>query len=60
MKTAEEFRNDWAIERDTDIVQKVNTDICGHLCLFLLTSLMRERLSFEQVMDQLKFAEFSE
>ena len=57
MKTAEEFRNDApVIERNTDIVQKVNTDICGHLCLFVLTSLMRERLSFEQVMDQLNFA----
>ena len=60
MKTAEEFRNDTpVIARNTDIVQGVNTVICGHLCLFVLTSLLRERFSFRQVMDQLNHA-FSE
>ena len=60
MKTAEEFRNDTpVIERSTDIVQRVNTKICGHLCLFVLTSLMRERLSYQRVKDQLNDA-FSE
>ena len=57
IKTAKEFRNDTpAIQRNTDIVQGVNTKICGHLCLFVLTSLMREHFSFSQVMDQLNYA----
>ena len=41
------------IQRNTDIVQKVNTRVCGHLCLFVLTSIMREHLLYQQVMDQL-------
>ena len=57
MKTVEEFRNDApVIQSNTDIVQRVNTKICGHLCLFVLTSLMREHYSFPQVMDQLNYA----
>jgi hypothetical protein len=57
MKTAAEFRNNSpVIQRNDDIVQHVNTSICGHLCLFVLTSLMRERLSFQVVMDQLNYA----
>ena len=57
MKTAKEFRNDApVIQSNTDIVQRVNTKICGHLCLFVLTSLMREHYSFPQVMDQLNYA----
>ena len=57
IKTAKEFRNDIPeIERNIDIVQRVNTKICGHLCLFVLTSLMREHFSFPQVMDQLNYA----
>ena len=57
MKTAEEFRNNTpVIDTSTDIVQRVDSSNCGHLCLFVLTSLMRERLSFQQVMDQLNYA----
>ena len=57
MILAKEFRNDApVIQRNTDIVQRVNTKICGHLCLFVLTSLMRENFSFSQVMDQLNYA----
>ena len=58
LKTSEEFNdNTPTIQRNTDIVQRFNTKICGHLCLFVLTSLMRERfLSFHQVMDQLNCA----
>ena len=56
LKTAEEFRNNIpAIEASTDIVQRPKTKICGHLCLFVLTSLMREHLSFQHVMDQLTY-----
>ena len=57
MKTAEEFRNNTpVIETSTDIVQRVDTRICGHLCLYVLTSLMRERLPYQNVMDQLNYA----
>ena len=41
------------IERNTDIVQRPNTSVCGHLCLFVLTSLMREHLTYQQVLDKL-------
>ena len=57
LKTKEEFRNNVpAIQRNTDIVQRVNTMICGHLCLFVLTSLMREHFLLHQVMNQLNHA----
>ncbi len=57
MKTEEEFRdNTPVIERSADTLQSMDTKISGHLCLFVLTSLMRERLQFKQVMDQLKYA----
>ena len=60
MKTSEEYKNDLpVITRNTDIVQRFNTKICGHLCLFVLTSIMRENIPFPSVMDQLKYA-FSE
>ena len=41
------------IQRNTDIVQHINTHVCGHLCLFVLTSLMREHLTFQDVLNQL-------
>ena len=54
LKTKLEFQNNTpVIERNTDIVQRPNTSICGHLCLFVLTSLMREHLTFQEVLDQL-------
>ena len=57
LKTKQDFRNDIpAIQRNTDIVQRINTKICGHLCLFVLTSLMCENFSFQQVIDQLNHA----
>ena len=60
LKSAEEFRsNAPVIQRNKDIVQREDTQICGQLCLFVLTSLMRERFSLQQVMDQLNLA-FSE
>ena len=52
LKTFEEYKNDVAvIARNTDIVQRVNTHVCGHLCLFVLTSLMCEHLTYQQVLD---------
>ena len=55
LKTVNEYKNDEAvIARNTDIVQRVNSHVCGHLCLFVLTSLMREHLSYQQVLDILE------
>ena len=57
MKTEEEFReNAPVIQRSNVTLQGVDTKISGHLCLFVLTSLMRERLPFKQVMEQLNHA----
>ena len=54
LKTKSEFQNEVSvIERNTDIVQRPNTNVCGHLCLFVLTSLMREHLTYQQVLDKL-------
>ena len=40
LKTHSEFdRGKEVIQRNTDIVQAVNTSVCGHLCLFVLKSL---------------------
>lgn len=52
LKTSEEFKNNIpVIERNTDIVQRLNTHVCGHLCLFVLTSLMREHLTYQEVLN---------
>ena len=54
LKTKLEFENEVpVIERNTDIIQKPNTSVCGHLCLFVLTSLMREHLTFQQILERL-------
>ena len=54
LKTAKDYATGKAvIQRNTDIVQRVNSHVCGHLCLFVLTSLMREHLSFQDVLNQL-------
>ena len=52
LKTSKEFaENAPVIGRNTDIVQNVNTHVCGHLCLFVLTSLMHKHLSYQHVLD---------
>ena len=54
LKTKKEYETGKAvIQRNTDVIQRVNTHVCGHLCLFVLTSLMREHLSFQEVLNQL-------
>ena len=54
LKTTMELQNGIpVIERNTGIVQKPNTKICGHLCLFVLTSLMCKHLTYEEVLYQL-------
>ena len=40
------------IQRNTDIVQPINTHICGHLCLFVLKALS-SGWSFQQVLNRL-------
>jgi hypothetical protein len=41
------------ILRNTDIVQPINTNICGHLCLFVLKALTSEHWTFQQVLNTL-------
>ena len=48
LKTKAEYNSSkQVIQRNTDIVQRVNTHVCGHLCLFVLTSLTCEHLSYQ-------------
>ena len=53
LKTKEYETGKAVIQRNTDIVQCINTHVCGHLCLFVLTSLTREHLTFQDVLNQL-------
>ena len=54
LKTREEYGMKKAvIQRNTDIVQHINTHVCGHLCLFVLRSLTREHQSFQDVLNEL-------
>ena len=41
------------IQRNTDIVQSINTNICGNLCLFVLKALTSEHWTFQQVLNKL-------
>ena len=53
LKSKKEYESGKAvIQRNTDIIQRVSTHVCGHLCLFVLTSLMREHLTFQEVLNQ--------
>ena len=54
LKTREEFKHNVpVILRNTDIVQRPNTHVCGHLCLVVLTALVREHLTYQQVLNGL-------
>ena len=54
LKTKKEFEQDRnVIQRNTDIVQHINTDVCGHLCLYVLTALTREHLSYQETLNLL-------
>ena len=54
LKTKKEYETGKAvIQRNTDIVQHVNTHVCGHFCLFVLASLTREHQSYQDVLNQL-------
>ena len=55
LKTKEEFQNDApVIQRNTDIVQKPNTEICGHLYLYVLDNLSKGA-KFQEVINSLKW-----
>ena len=51
LKTKKE-KNKAVIERNTDIVQQFNTQICGHLCLYVLKSLSLGK-TFREILDSL-------
>ena len=54
LKTKKEFEHEInVIQRNTDIVQRVNTDVCGHLCLYVLTALTREHLPYQDTLNAL-------
>ena len=54
LKSKHEFLKDKAvIQRNTDIVQHTNTHVCGHLCLFVLTSLTCKHLSYQDILNTL-------
>ena len=49
LKTGTEFAHGGeVIQRNTDIVQAVNTQVCDHLCLFVLKTLANEN-SFKRL-----------
>ena len=53
LKTEKEKENDEAvIQRNTDIVQNFNTQVCGHLCLYVLKSLSLGK-TFREILDYL-------
>ena len=54
LKTPKEFKTNKAvIQRNSDVVQRPNSHVCGHLCLVVLTSLMREYLSYQNILNSL-------
>jgi len=55
LKTEKE-KNEAVIQRNTDIVQKFNTQICGHLCLYVLKSLSLSQ-TFREILDYLTVGE---
>ena len=55
LKTPDEFQNNEAvIQRNTDIVQKFNTEVCGHLCIYVLDSLSKV-VKFQSIINSLKW-----
>ncbi len=55
LKTSQEFDNDEpVIQRNTDIVQKYNTEICGQLCVYVLDSLSKGA-TFQNIIDSLEW-----
>ena len=54
LKIGSEFdRGKEVIQRNTDIVQAVNTPVCGHLCLFVLKSLANGE-KFQSILNHMR------
>ena len=54
LKTGIEFkRGSKIIQRNTDIVQAMNTSVCGHLCLFVLKSLANGE-KFQSILNHMR------
>ena len=47
------------IQRNTDIVQAVNTSVCGHLCSFALKSLTNSE-KFQSILNHMRHYGYSE
>ena len=55
LKTKEEYQEDApVIQRNTDIVQQPNTEICGQLCLYVLDNLSKGA-KFQEIINSLKW-----
>ncbi len=53
LKTPEEYKhNTPVIERNTDVVQKPNTNICGHLCIYVLDQL-NKGIPYQDIINSL-------
>ena len=48
----EKEKNEAVIQRNTDMVQKFNTQVCGHLCLYVLKSLSLGK-TFREILNLL-------
>ena len=54
LKTGSEFdRGKEVIQRNTDIVQAVNTSVCDHLCLFVLKALTSGE-EFQSILNRMQ------
>ena len=54
LKTKKELKDcSNVIQRNTDIVQRINTNECGHLCLMVLTAL-NKGAAFQQIINILR------
>ena len=52
LKTDAELREGkQVIQRNTDIVQRINTNVCGHLCLYVLKALQTH--TYQEVLNTL-------
>ena len=55
LKTQKEFRNNEpVIQRNTDIVQKPNTKVCGQLCIYVLDQLSKGA-QYQDIINSLKW-----
>ena len=55
LKTQKEFQNNEpVIERNTDIVQKPNTKVCGQLCIYILDQLSKGA-QYQDIISSLKW-----